>query len=164
MSKSIFNIQQEYIDLLNQLEESDGELTPELEQALVINQQELEVKSVGYAHVIRKIEGDVDLIAAEIKRLQALKKAKETTVDRLKTSIESAMDLYGIRKVETPTMVLSLRPSESVTVEDEIVLPKEYVVAKTTYSPDKVAIKKAIKAGEKISGATITVNQNLQIR
>jgi hypothetical protein len=164
MSKSIFNIQQEYINLLNQLEESDGELTPELEQALIIAEQELEIKSVGYAHVIRKVESDVGIIAAEIKRLQALKKAKETTVERLKTSVETAMELFGIKKVETPTMVLTLRPSESVTIEDESKLPKEFIVAKTTYTPDKVAIKKAIKAGEPVSGAAITINQNLQVK
>lgn len=164
MSKSIFNIQQEYINLLNQLEESDGELTPELEQALAINEQELEVKSIGYAQVVRKVESDIDIIAAEIKRLQALKKSKESTVERLKTTVENAMQLYGINTIQFSTMQLSLRKSESVHINDESTLDSRFLVEKITYAPDKNAIKAAIKAGEEVSGAELIVNQNLQVK
>jgi hypothetical protein len=164
MSKSIFNIQQEYINLLNQLEEAEGELTPELEQALAITEQELEVKSVGYSHVIRKTESDIDVIAAEIKRLQALKKSKENTIERLKSSVENAMVMFGIESISTATTVLSLRKSESVEITDESLLPKKYIAEKVTYSPDKNSIKSAIKAGENVPGASLKTNQNLQVK
>lgn len=164
MSKSIFNIQKEYFELLTQLEECDGELTPELEQALVVSQHELEEKAVGYSHVIRKVDSDIDVIAAEIKRLQALKKAKETTVDRLKSAVENAMVMFGVQKVEAATTVLSLRKSESTEITNEAALPKEYLTEKITYTPNKNAIKEAIREGKEVSGANLVTKYNLQIK
>ena len=41
MSKSLFLIQQDYLQNAEILEDNGGELTPELEKSLAINQQEL---------------------------------------------------------------------------------------------------------------------------
>ena len=43
-------------------------------------------------------------------------------------------------------------------------LPKEFIKVKTEEKPDKVAIKDAIKSGEKINGAKIVTNYNIQIK
>lgn len=161
---SIFNIQKEYAELLERLEEQEGELTPELEQALQINQEELEVKAQGYAVVIRKLDADLDVVDAEIKRLQEFKKSKQNQVDRLKTAVRDAMLMYGIHKIESATSVLSLRKSESVEILDESSIPKEYIREKITTAPDKVAIKKALESGKALLGAQIKTNQNLQIK
>ena len=54
MNKSLFQIEQEYQLLTDQLIESEGELTPELEQALDIAQTELQTKGVAYSYIIKK--------------------------------------------------------------------------------------------------------------
>ena len=37
MKKSLYHIEAEYLTILNQVDELDGELTPELEEQLIIN-------------------------------------------------------------------------------------------------------------------------------
>ena len=47
MEKSLYNINNEYLELINKVENLEGELTPELENALTINKSELEIKSIA---------------------------------------------------------------------------------------------------------------------
>lgn len=158
--KSLFNITAEAQAIASALEE--GELSPEMETALQINQNELQEKASNYAYLIRTVEYDVSAIDEEIKRLSALKKAKNNVIDRMKESVVNAMSIYGFEKIETPTMKLSIRRSEAVEVYEN--LDSKYIVEKVTYAPDKIRIKNAIKAGEQVNGAKIIENYNLQIK
>lgn len=164
MNKSIYHIEKEYALIAEELIENGGEITPEIATALQINEQELQVKATNYAFVIKQMIGDVDLIEAEIKRLQALKKSKETVTERLKETIQAAMEHHGILKIETPLIKLSFRKSESVEILDEEMLNSKYITSKTTHAPNKTAIKEAIKAGEIVEGAALNQNQSLQIK
>jgi hypothetical protein len=160
--KSLFNITAEALNLASALEE--GEITPELENSLIINQTELQEKAINYAHVIRTVEIDVSAIDEEIKRLQAIKKAKTNVIDRMKESVVTAMGIYGIEKVSTPTLNLSLRKSESIEIINENQIPDGFKTQKTTILPDKARIKQAIKEGDEVQGAVLNVNYNLQIK
>jgi hypothetical protein len=160
--KSIYQLTTEALEIASLLEEN--ELTPEIEQALVINQDELKEKSLNYAYVIRTFEDDVTTIENEIKRLRALKEAKTNSIERLKESISTAMNIYGIEKVESPLLKLSFRKSESVEITNEEVLPMSFKTEKVTYTPNKTKIKEAIKNGETVFGAILQINYNLQIK
>ena len=140
------------------------ELTPELEELLVINQEQLQAKAGNYAKVIANIQGDSDAIDAEIKRLKAMKESKDRAVTRLKDAVKNAMMVSGIDKIESPLFKLSLRRSEAVEVEVPEALPIDWQVKKVTITADKVAIKQAIKDGYAITGARIIENFNLQIK
>jgi hypothetical protein len=74
------------------------------------------------------------------------------------------MQLYGIEKVESSFLKLSFRKSESVEVINEAQLLPEFTTTKVTTTPNKTAIKEAIKRGEVVEGAVLVTNQNLQIR
>ena len=47
---------------------------------------------------------------------------------------------------------------------DEKALPADFVVETVTTKPDKTAIKKAIQAGEDVTGASLVENRNIQIK
>lgn len=160
--KTLFNISQEAINLASKLEE--GELTTDLEKSLSINQNELQEKAINYAYAIKSIESDVDTISQEIARLQALKKSKTNAIDRMKESVINAMQIYGIEKVTSPTLNLSIRRSESVEILMEAIIPVEYGTSKTVWTPNKTYIKNAIKNGEVVEGAVIKENYSLQIK
>lgn len=160
--KSLYVISQEAIDLASKLEE--GEFTPEMESSLIINQTELQEKAINYGYVIKSFESDVSVIDEEIKRLQAIKKAKSGAIDRMKESVLNAMNIYGIQKVESPTLNLSIRKSKSVDIIFEGVIDDKFKKEKITVSIDKTAIKKAIESGETVEGAVIKENDNLQIK
>ena len=160
--KSLFNIKNEYLQIADAL--TNGEVTQELEQALIINEAELQEKSVAYSYVIKSFEGNNELIDAEIKRLQELKKRNEKTIERMKSAVVDAMELYGIEKVESPTLKLSLRKSESVEVFNESELQNIYFTEKVTRTPNKTAIKEAFKQGNLVIGAHLLTKNNLQIK
>ena len=159
---NLFNIKQEYINLVNTIIDNNGELSPELSQALAINETELKEKAINYGYVIRSFEYENDIIDAEIKRLKSLKEQKEKAIQKLKDAVSDAMNLYGIEKVESPALKLSFRKSESIEISEN--LDKRFMIEKVTLQPDKVAIKEAIKKGEQVDGAVLVINQNLQIK
>lgn len=164
MKKSLYNIEQEYLEIANQLE--DGELSEELEQALAINERELQGKAIAYAYVIKDSEDTVSVIDAEIKRLQGLKKTEQNKATRLKETISNAMELYGITEIKTETLKLNFRRSEGVICTDESVsVPSEFAtVVPETIKPNLVAIKAAIKEGRDVAGFEIEERYSLQIK
>jgi hypothetical protein len=162
MKKSLYHIEKEYLDLIEAL--SCDEVTPELEAALSISKEELQVKAINYGFVIKEKEADVDFIASEIKRLTAIKKSEEATIDRLKDAIKTAMILFEIDKVETRVLKLSFRASKSLEIISFSQVPKKFFNSSTVSVLDKSKLKKAIEDGETVDGAIIKENKNLQIK
>lgn len=157
---NLYNIKSEYINIAMQL--TDGELTPELEKALEITEQNLHDKAINYGYVIKTLESEVDIVDAEIKRLQELKRSRLNAVEKLKTNITEAMELFGISEVKAPTFKLSFRKSESIECDEFV--DSNYCTVKTSIAPDKMAIKQAIKEGKEVVGARLIIKNNLQIK
>ena len=124
----------------------------------------VEGKIEDYCHVINQLGSDIASYEAEIERLNAKKQSAKKGIDRMKKAIVAYMEVTNTPKVKAGVFDLSMRKSESVVIDDIDKLPEIYVKVKQTTSPDKTAIKKAIKAGEVISGAMLQVNNNLQIK
>ena len=159
---NLYEITQEALYLSKLLETE--ELTPELEEALIINQNELQAKAVNYAKVIANYQAESDAIDQEIKRLKAMKDSREKKIEWLKESLKKAMLVSGIEKVESPLFKLSVRRSEAVEVDLVEALPNAFQNVKNVVTADKVAIKEAIKRGEFVMGARLVENFNLQIK
>jgi hypothetical protein len=159
---NLYEITQEaqYLAVLLETEE----LTAELEEALIINQDQLQAKAVNYAKVIANYQAESDAIDQEIKRLKAMKDSREKKIELLKESVKKAMLLSGIEKVESPLFKLSVRRSEAVEVDLVEALPNAFLNVKNVVTADKVAIKEAIKRGENVIGARLIENFNLQIK
>ena len=159
---NLYEITQEaqYLAVLLETEE----LTAELEEALIINQDQLQAKAVNYAKVIFNYQAESDAIDQEIKRLKAMKESRDKKVEWLKESVKKAMLVSGIEKVESPLFKLSVRRSEAVEIDVVEALPSAFQNVKNVVTADKVAIKEAIKRGEFVMGARIIENFNLQIK
>ena len=161
---NIYQIQNEYLLLINQIIENGGEVTPQQELNLQITREQLQDKGTNYAFVIKKLDAECDIIDAEIKRLSELKKVRQNACERLKSNISHAMHTFGVDKIESPLIKLSFRKSQSVNVADVNSLPSEYKTIKVTESADKMKIKQALLNGEVIEGCEIINSQNLQIK
>lgn len=165
MNKSLFHIQQDYLQLAAILEENGGEITPEIEESLAINQEQLQVKGVNYAFIIRKLTGESEMIKSEIDRLSKLMKSKQGAADRMKNMIKSAMEMYGIESIKGDLINISLRNNAvSVQIENEDTLPTEYVTVKVTSSPNKKALKEAIETGIEIKGVSLSRSKSIIIK
>ena len=162
MKTTLYEIKNEYLELINQVEELEGEITLEIENQLTINQNELQNKAIAYHSVILSKDAFNMQIDNEIKRLQTLKKRNNSLVDNLKNRLVGAIQMFGEFTVGTNTF--GLRKSERVEVEDVNQLPKEYKTIKVTEQANKTEIKKALKLGKQIENAYIVEQFNLKIK
>jgi hypothetical protein len=92
---SIFDIQQALISVFSEIEENEGELTPELEEKLGITQEEFRSKVEAYINVIKTAKNDIELCKQESKRLRERQKVKENIIDRLSKIIIAAVEQFG---------------------------------------------------------------------
>jgi hypothetical protein len=161
---NLFEIQQGYRQLAETLIENGGELTPELEEQLVISQEQLQDKAIGYGFVIIEKDSEIEAIDAQIKRLQAMKKSRQSAIDRLKETLKGAMEFFGVTEIKAATLKINFRASESTEISNEALIPERFITVKEVRTIDRAAIKKAIKDGEDVQGAHISYNNNLQIK
>jgi hypothetical protein len=154
----------DYEALMQEIEENEGLLSDESCEKLTILQDQLEKKAESYALAILQIDSENDAIQAEIERLCKIADAKVKVKNKLKEAISKAMQLFERDKIKTNLVSLSMRESTSVSIFNESLLPDFCFVEKITKSPSKTIIKEMISRGEKIEGAEIVKNKNLQIK
>lgn len=159
---SLYRISVEQQALIEQLFEAEGELTPELEEALAINEANLTLKAEDYVTSMSMLAASAEAAKNEIKRLQAFVRRSENAQERMKTALHNALDTFGIDKLEVGTHRLSFRKSEGVVITDEVAIPDNYVIVETKIN--KAQLKADLKAGATIPGASLESRRNLQIR
>jgi hypothetical protein len=164
MKTTIYQIEQNYLQIVNQLIDNEGEITDELSEALQITQDQLQNKAVNYSFVIKQIDSDIEQIEAEVKRLNQLKKVQQNVIDRLKSTLTQAMQIFEVDEIKTPLIKINFRKSESVEVDDVNALPNDFKTIKVVETADKVKIKEVLKSGLLIEGCRILTNQNIQIK
>ena len=166
--QTLWQLTQDELSFIALMEENGGDVNDEIIEDLAIRRENWQYKAEAYSKFILKLESEADQAAAEIKRIQALKKAKENTVQRLKDTLLAALmvfteeDAKGIRRYETPLAKLSTRKSQSVEILDEALLPDDFWVVKKEVS--KSNISAAIKDGAEVPGAQMKENLSLSIR
>lgn len=114
-------------------------------------------KGVNIVKLTQGWDADISAIDEEIKRLTTRKKAIKNRSDQLRDYLRYNMQASGITKIECPLFTVSLSKARQVVqIDDESLIPDDYVSVKTTVSPNKAEILKALKAGEDIPGASIS--------
>lgn len=159
---SIYNITDDFSQIMAEIESTGGEISPEIDEKLQINQFNLIEKTTNYVHVIKTLDSECDIIDDEIKRLQELKKQRSNFTQSLKDRLKNAMQAMELTEIKTALNKINFRKSESVEIIDESILPNNVLI----YEPkiDKKKIKEIIKNGGQVFGAKIVENQNLQIK
>jgi len=122
---------------------------------------EIAEKLEGYAMVVKNLESDIAGLKAEEKRLADRRKSLENGVKRMKEAMQDTLLLTGEKRVKTSKFTISLRKSTSVEVENEDLIPEEFVKITKTISKSELA--KRLKEAE-VPGARLVENQSLQIR
>ena len=159
---SLYKINENMLSLLSVIEANEGELTDEVLEQLEINNEDLQTKSESYIAVIKNREALNTQIDDELKRLQAMKKANNNLVLRLKNSLLNAVNIFG--EFEVGLIKFGIRKSTTVEVTGIVNdLPKEYKTVKVTEQPNKAEIKKSLQRGEQIEGCALVTNYNLKI-
>jgi len=164
--KSLYEMDQEHIILMDQLEEAEGILDETLERALEIHEGEVELKAMAYCKMIKQWEGEAAISKAEEARLAKRRKVKENSILRLKDTLSNSMKLYGKEKIEGDLFTVGFRKSTKTEKTGEgdplEFLPKKFI--KIASSVDTAAIGAALKAGETVKGFERVDHKNLSIR
>lgn len=122
---NLFEIEQELLEVVSELEENGGELTPELEEKLSIADGNFRYKIEQYCNVIKQLQFEQDAIKVEQKRLKDLSDRKAKTVERLKDIIIPAIEQFGdtkksgVRYVGYNTGEVSVRKSTAIQLDEE---------------------------------------------
>lgn len=156
---------QNIADLLNNPEFADN---PDILTALDNIEDDFNNKVQQTLFIMKNIESEIEPIDVEIKRLQAMKKARQNNVERIKTRLKANLQATGIHKVNCGVFNLSYRLAEqsAVEIDEELFLAnnlnENFVTVKI--SPNKTEIKNALKNGETILGAKLIDSEVLTIR
>ena len=131
---SIFDISEEYLKIIQELEESGGEITPELEERLNITREQLESKLKAYYAIIKQNEALIDLSKDEKNRLNDRQKTKENLIDRLKKIVVYTVEQFGEVKPKAKnkslnfdTLGVSLKETDALEIEDVNKIPTMYL-------------------------------------
>lgn len=153
---SIFEIDSE---IMNCVDPETGEIIdPEKLEALQI---ERECKIENVALWIKNLRYEAQDLKAEREALAERENAAKRKIESLEAYLEKV--LTG-EKFETPKVKVSFRKSKSVVITDESKIPEIYIKTKVEKSPDKIAIREALKSDYPIPGAIIVEKTNIQIK
>ena len=125
MAKSIFEIDKELYALYDEIEEAGGEITPEIEEKLELNGQEMTNKVKSITNYINKLKADLLAIKSETDRLAKLKKSKDNTITGLTNIVLFAIRNYGTEDkkgkkwIDWGTGKVGVRKSTSVELDDK---------------------------------------------
>jgi hypothetical protein len=164
MQITLYNAAETVRDLLEQIDPESGELPEGFEQARGI----VATKSQAVAAFILSNEAEADFVESHAKELLNRVKAARRRSEWLKQYLSSHMAACGITEIKsddgTFKASLSIGRDESIEIFDEAQLPADYMAEKTTITPDKTLIKKAIKDGFEVPGAKLIKKDRLTLK
>lgn len=127
-----------------------------VEQLTMAREDKIENLALYY----KNLAAEAEALKNEKLALAARQSAAEKKAESIKKYLASSMN--G-EKYKSEKVAISWRKSESVSVDENAFLPDDYMTFKEPV-PNLTAIKKALKAGEKIDGAALTSSNNIQIK
>lgn len=124
---------------------------------------EFEEKADGYAKVVKMLEGDVEAIDKEIKRLTEKKNTIKNNISGIKKNLANAMITTGKTKFKTLLFGYNIQKNPaSVSIDDETLIPKDFWVEQEP-KLDKKSLAAFLKENE-VSWAHLTQTESLRIR
>lgn len=164
-SLSLYHMTEDYRAALAAL--SDADLPPEaVADTLEGLKGELTIKAANVAAFALNLEAEAEAAKAAEDRIKKHRQALESRAKQLRDYLlrnMQAANISEIAAVDGSFRARVMPGRESVVVEDETALPRDYVRVKTTTEPDKTLIASAIKEGFAVPGAQLVRKPSLRI-
>ena len=165
----VFDILKEFRaleELMNEIDLETGEFLNnenDIQEYIVNLKLSKEDKLNNIQDLKIEFEAKIEAVKSKIEYLNNRKKSFERNINNL-TNLQ--LMLLNNQKLETNEYSFSFRKSESVSIFDILFDSKDERFNRTTIKvePDKTAIKKAIKDGISVDGASIETKMNLQVK
>jgi hypothetical protein len=162
--------------------ETDGELTPEIEQLLAEAQLSFSEKAVSVAAKISELEATAEAIAAESQRLSIRSQRFAGQAESLRRYLLVQLQLAGAKKVEDARFTIAVRENppkvvallcepEAITAAET--MPAEELVACITHTPavttpardswDKKALLALWKSNPDLAGTVAQIERGVRL-
>lgn len=138
-----------------------GEVDTDLFERLEMLNLKKEELTENAALMIKNLEATVTARKAEVTKQKEMIEKETAQIERIKGYLIKSLN--G-EKFKNERVSISYRSSTTVNISDADALPLEYMRTKTTFEPDKTAIKNAIAEGKTVEGAEIINKKTIQIK
>lgn len=123
-----------------------------------------EDKAEGVMKIVRMTEGDVAAFKLEEERIYKARKAKEKKVEWLKEYLRRNMQMTETKVCQAGIFkLMRVNAKPSVLIENETILPQDFIVRKEVLSPDKGRIFEVLSGGGQVPGAALVPNEYLKV-
>lgn len=113
-----------------------------LERALENIEDNINFKAESMAKLIKNIDGDIDVLKQEEKRLAERRRALENKQKNIKGYLEMQLKTMEIDKVKTPLFTVALQNNpQSVEILDEDTIPEEFIIYTKSISKKEILAK-----------------------
>jgi hypothetical protein len=92
---NVFDVTEKYLAILQQIEELEGEMTPDIEQQVIGIKTEVEDRLRSYRYFIKYKEADINLLKSEIEHLNGKIKFAENAIIRVKKIVDMILNVFG---------------------------------------------------------------------
>jgi len=155
---SLYKIEEKLLSILTEIDDNEGELTPELEESLVIAQEDFESKMYGYSIAVRELGFSSANATSELLRISKYKDTLDNKIQKLKTAMLDAVMLFGnkdhkgkeIWRFQAGTFKMNTSRSVSTEILDETLIEDKWkrLAMGNLSLKDKVKILEAIDKEE----------------
>lgn len=162
----LWKIDETLLALMESIETCPEDLKPELQADIDLYLGKEAAKVDQTAHVLAALEYEEKAAADEMERLAERKRGAKAARERLESYLCRIIAARGGEALKGKTNTLSVRTSDAVVITDDSMVPEKYITEKVsiTKTPNKVAIKKALKDGEDVPGVDLEFRSNLHRR
>ncbi|MCQ9290428.1 hypothetical protein GLV88_06100 [Staphylococcus hyicus] len=159
---NLFDLNESELEILEMLENEELSFE-DVKDTLDSIREEQKRKYDFMQKMILSLKGDVNTLKERETSLNKRRKSYENKIKSLQNYMLDSMKYKGETKFKTEEFTYFIRKSETTQIEDENVIPDKY---KTPQLPkiDKTQIKKDLKSGIDVSGASLIENESLGVR
>lgn len=157
----LYELTENYNQVLELAEQLDAET---LKDTLDSIDEAIEIKVENTAKVVRSLEGNVDAIDNEIKRLTAKKSTLNNNIKGIKSYMQESMEQVGKEKIKGQLFNIGIQNNpQSVNVVDEKKINLDYFIEQPS-KLDKKLLLADLKEGKEVEGAELQQTRSLRIR
>lgn len=165
---TLYEIKQKYLDAMNNLsvDEETGEILGIEELAAI--EGEFDDKAENVALYIKNLVAEANAIKAEETNLKARRDRLAKRADRLERYLNDMMTDAGKDKLVSAKCEVKFTKGKRVEIDSSFIewamVHREDLLTYKSPEANKVAIKKAIGAGDEIPGAVIVETKSINIK
>ncbi|EKI4610889.1 siphovirus Gp157 family protein [Staphylococcus pseudintermedius] len=159
---NLFDLNQNELAILEMLENEELNFD-DVKDTLDAIQDEQKRKYDAMQKMILSLKGDINTLKERETALKKRRKSYENKIKSLRNYMLASMKSKSETKFKTEEFTYFINKSDSTQIDDENAIPDKY---KTPQLPkiDKEQIKKDIKAGVEVKGASLIENESLGVR